>query len=71
MFVDAAFAGVDIELAAGDLGFDNSTLAINRFFEAAEATAMAKIFPFYCLSVFSRMIRHNGNLFFHRVVSPF
>ncbi len=71
MFIDAAFAGMDIELAAGDLSFNNSTPAIDRFFEAAETTAMAEVFPFCCLSVFSHLINHNGNLFFHRSVSPF
>ena len=58
MFVNATFAGMDIEVTARDLGFNNPSLAVDRFFEAAEPTTLAEIFPRRCCDVLFTQIRH-------------
>jgi len=63
MLVDAAKAGMDIEVTTGNLGFENASLAIDPFFEAAEAAAITEIFP-----VFSGVGRTHGIKF--RALAP-
>jgi len=57
LVINLAFAGDDIEEATGNIRRSYGAVSFHPLFEAAQATALAEIFPFFKRKLFRRFPR--------------